>query len=414
MPESLPLPVDIVLRLVGAFYILAAPLIIRAGATNLLLNRAITAISMKVSEADRVEEKRTIFLAWMALLTGAGGILLAARLDLALWAFLANAAVYALYLFVLAPRYFDPWDEPDENGRRQTRNAFFVYLAATAIVFAAWSGGALRPLADEHPAVLAICAATFAAICAYAWRSFRQARGVGAGAVPAGAAAATAEPGHSLPEHLVLTPSWHGTGLVDAETGDPVWYPNGYFPAEITERLDAWLDLFRDVADPDDPLRSGLKDPADLTRLEIAGRPVHEALLAHLGPDRVVFEPAARPCPSATAFAAVKVAAAFETDPVWDVGEREGGYEYSCSTHHIGISWRLAEDLLAWGRDYDASFEGDDPEGRRIWSEADAAEHRGRGLALARRLAGELAATGRSHVPVWYQAENEAALRVEA
>ena len=414
MPDSLPLPADIALRLIGAFYILAAPLIIRAGATTLLLTRAISAISMKVSKADRVEEQRVLFLAGMALLTGAGGILLAARLDLALWAFLANAAVYALYLFVLAPRVFDPWDEPDEKGRRQTRNAFFVYLGATGIVAAAWGSGALRPFANEHPAVMAICAVAFAAICFYAWRSFRQARGVGAGAVPPGAAAAAAEPDHSLPERLVITPSWHGTGLVDAETGSPVWYPYGHFPEEITIRLDAWLDLFRDVADPDDPWRSAVKDPADLARIEAAGRPIHEALTAQIGPDRVAFEPVARPCPSATTFAAMKVAAEFESDPVWDVGEREGGYECSCSAHHIGISWRLAEDLLAWARDYDASFEGNDPQGRRVWSEQEAAEHRGRGLDLARRLAGEFASTGRSDTPVWFQAENEMAVRVDA
>lgn len=414
MPDSPSLPVDIALRLIGAFYILAAPLIIRAGASNLLLNRAISAISMKVSEADRVEEKRVRFLAWMALLSGAGGILLAARLDLALWAFLANATVYALYLFVLAPRYFDPWDEPDERGRKQTRNAFFVYLGATSIVAAAWGSGALRPFADEHPAVLAICVAAFAAICVYAWRSFRQAGGVGAGAVPTGAAAAATEQDHSLPERVVLTPSWYGTGLVDAETGSPVFYPYGLFSEETRGRLGAWLALFRDVADPDDPWRSAVKDPADLARLEAAGRVIHMALLAELGPDRVAFEPVARPCPSATTFSAMKVAAGFETDPVWDVGERDGDYEYSCSAHHIGVSWRLAEDLLAWGRDYDASFEGDDPQGRRAWSEREAAEHRDRGLALARRLTGELSATGRGDIPVWYQAENEAAVRVDA
>ncbi len=410
MPDSIPLPADIVLRLIGAFYIIAAPLIIRAGATTLLLSRAISAISMKASKEDQVEAQRIRFLTGMALLTGAGGILLAARLDLALWVFLANAAVYALYLFVIAPRYFDPWDEPDENGRRQTRNAFFVYLAATGIVVAAWWSGALRPAAGEHPAVLVVCAAAFAAIAFYAWRSFRQARGV----APAAAAAGVTEPDQSLPERLVLTPSWHGTGLVDAETGDPVWYPYGRFPAEITERLDAWLDLFRDLADPDDPWRSGLKDPADLARIEAEGRQIYEALQAHLGPDRITFAPEARPCESSTEVSRMKVAAVFESDPVWEMGEDEHGYEYSCSTHHIGISWALAEDLLAWGREYDASFADGNPEGRRLWSEAEAADHSEKGLALARRLAGEFAATGRGDVPVWYQADNEKALRVTA
>lgn len=410
MPDSIPLPADVVLRLIGAVYIIAAPLIIRAGATTLMLSRAISAISMKVSKEDQVEAQRIVFLTGMALLTGAGGILLAARLDLALWAFLANATTYGLYLFIVAPRFFDPWDEPDEKGRRQTRNAFFVYLAATAIVVAAWSGGALRPFADEHPAVLAICAAGVAGIAFYAWRSLRFARGIAA----TGSAVGAAEEESSLPDRFVLTPSWHGSGLVDTETGEPVWIPAGSLLPGLDDRIVAWLDLFREFADPEDPRRHRLRNPSDLALIEAEGRPIHEALSAHLGPDRVTFEPAARPCESVTALSAVKVAAGFESDPVWDVGGREAGYEYSCSTHHMGISWRLAEDLLAWGRDYDASFEGDGPEGRRLWSTADAADHRERGLALARRLAAELAATGRSEVAVWYQAENAEAVRVDA
>lgn len=410
MPDSIPLPADIVLRLIGAFYILAAPLIIRAGATNLLLTRAISAISMKVSTADQVEERRVLFLGAMALLTGAGGILLAARLDLALWAFLANAAVYALYLLVLAPRFFDPWDEPDEKGRRQTRNAFFVYLGATAIVAAAWWSGALRAAADEHPAVLALCAAAFAAIFFYAWRSLRLVRGV----ATAGTAAGVAEPEHTLPERVVLTPSWSGTGLIDADTGEPVWLAPGLLPRDIGEGIDAWLDLFRELADRDDPWRRALRDPADLARIEAAGGPVREALCAHLGPDRVTFEPAARPCPSTTTFATMKVAAGFESDPLWAMSGDGQGYEYSCSAHHVGISWALAEDLLAWALDYDNSFADQDRDGRRTWTAAEAADHGRRGLALAGRLAAEFAATGRGDVAVWYQAENEEAVRVDA
>ncbi|HHZ08140.1 MAG TPA: hypothetical protein GX405_05095 [Rhizobiales bacterium] len=413
MPDSLPLPADVALRLVGAFYILAAALTIRAGATNLLLNRAVSAISGKVSKEDLVERQRIVFLTGMALLTGAGGILLAARLDLALWVFLANAAVYALYLFVVAPRFFDPSDEPDEKGRRQTRNAFFVYLAATVIVAAAWWSSALRPFADEHPAVLVVCVAAFAGMAIYAWRSIRLVRGVGAAAL-AGAASGAVEPEHDLPERVVLTPSWQGSGLVDAGSGASVRIPAGFLPPELEERIVAWLDLFRELADPDDPTRRKLRDPADLVKIEAEGRAIREALSAHFGPDRVAFEAEARPCAGVTEFSAMQVAATFESDPVWDVGVRVRGYEYSCSTHHIGISWRLAEDLLAWARDYDASFADGDPGGRRTWSPEEAAEHDRRGLALARRLAGEFAATGRGDIPVSYQAEGAEPVRVDA
>lgn len=407
MIDTLPLPADIALRLVGAFYILAAPLIIHAGASTLFLTRAINAISMKVSKADQVEEQRIRFLFAMALLTGAGGILLAARLDLAFWVFVANAAIYALYLYWLAPRYFDRWDEPDDKGRRQTRNAFIVYLVATAIVASAWRSGALRPVAAEHPAVLAICAAAFAGLVYYAFRSLRLARPI---APVATAETDDFEPQITMPERMVLTPSWIGNGLVDAETGEQVWIYGVGLPHQLVHAITEWLGLFRQCADPDDPWRRDLLDPADRARVEEAGRLVYEALVKEFGQERVSFEPDARPCPTASTFAAMKVCAGFESEPIWEM--KEGDYESSSSPHHIGISWRLAEDLIAWGLDYDGSFENGDPEGRRLWTPEEAARHREQGLSLAKRLSREFAVTQREDIPVWYQPEGEKAFRV--
>ncbi len=55
-------------------------------------------------------------------------------LDIAPWLFVISSIGQAVYLFVLAPRYFDVVDPPDEQGRRQTTNAFVIYVAATTLV----------------------------------------------------------------------------------------------------------------------------------------------------------------------------------------------------------------------------------------------------------------------------------------
>jgi hypothetical protein len=412
MTDSATLLIDIAMRLIGAFYVVTAPLILRAGATNLLLTRALSAISMKASRADRVEAQRIRFLSGMALVTGAGGILLAARLDLALPVFVFNAATYALYLLVLAPRFFDPWDEPDEGGRRQTRNAFFVYVAATAIVGAAGWMGALRPARHEHPAVLVVCAAAFAVLCVYAFRTLRQAR-IGQ---PGGHAAGTGSGRHDPdpPPRLVLTPSWYGTGLVDADTGQPAWLPPGELPPGLADRIAEWLELFASLADPDDPWRQKLRKPSDQARIAAAGQPIFEALSGHFGVEHVRFEPEARPCGSPTAFTAMKVAAILDSDPLWEMRSAgENAYEGSCSAHHVGISWALATALVDWAQEYDASFENGERDGRRLWTDRQAADHCRRGMALARRLAAEFTATGRAGVAVWFDPENGPAVRID-
>jgi len=81
--------------------------------------------------------------------------------------FLVSLAFYALYLFVLAPKRFDPFDPPEEPGRSQTRNAFFIYAAATALVCAAAWAEHLIPLDKASPLALIIAGAGSAALFGY-------------------------------------------------------------------------------------------------------------------------------------------------------------------------------------------------------------------------------------------------------
>lgn len=54
----------------------------------------------------------------------------------------------------------------------------------------------------------------------------------------------------------------------------------------------------------------------------------------------------------------------------------------------------------------------DAPAAPPVWTAEAAAAHRAEGRALAVRLAGELAATGRAHVAVWYAPHGDTAERI--
>lgn len=159
---------DIILRLVGAFYAFAGVVAMRAALTSYFMDTAIAAIGG--GQADPVERQRSYWLIGAAWLVFAGGAALMAGLDLARWLFVASAAGQAIYIFALAPMYFDKVDPPDPRGRRQTTNAFVVYVAATALVLWAGAVGRLVPVADAHPALRGAVMLACGALAVYATR----------------------------------------------------------------------------------------------------------------------------------------------------------------------------------------------------------------------------------------------------
>jgi hypothetical protein len=137
---------DIFLRVIGAFYAFAGFVATRAGMTSYFLDRAIAAMTAK--KPSQAEIAQSAWLISASALILAGGVLLLAGLQLGAFAFIASAVAQALYIYVVAPRYFDVEDPPSAQGRRQTTNAFVLFCAATAfVVWAAWRGR-LKPI-DE-------------------------------------------------------------------------------------------------------------------------------------------------------------------------------------------------------------------------------------------------------------------------
>lgn len=140
------LVIEGVLRALGLFYVLSGVLVVRSLAVSAMADAAYEAIvGTPPHPAERVRE---IWLAAGSVMIGAGGLALVLLLDVAAILFIFGAIQQVAYLGFVAPRYLDPYDEPDAAGRAQTWNAAIVYLVATALVVAAAWSGVLRPWQD--------------------------------------------------------------------------------------------------------------------------------------------------------------------------------------------------------------------------------------------------------------------------
>ncbi len=110
--------IDIALRAIGAFYMLAGLFAARAALTSNLIDRAIAAISMK--KTDQVETHRTIWLLALSVLFFAGGVCLVLLLEPAAWIFGASTIIQMLFYLWLGPYYFDAADPPPPDARQRT------------------------------------------------------------------------------------------------------------------------------------------------------------------------------------------------------------------------------------------------------------------------------------------------------
>ncbi len=136
---------DIGLRLVGAFYILAGVVAMRGVVTDRMMDQMLSAISLK-PQPPREAQKRWLW-GISAMAIGMGG---AAAMVLSLWAvplFLVGLVTQIVYL-VWARTAFPPENALEEKGRRQTTNAAILYGGATALVVAAGWYGLLHPWLD--------------------------------------------------------------------------------------------------------------------------------------------------------------------------------------------------------------------------------------------------------------------------
>ena len=166
---------ETILRAIGFFYAATSLLVIRTLAVSAVADTTWAAIMGEPSHP--AARRREIWLAAGALVIGAGGLALLLLLDLALPLFVLGALQQAVYLAHAAPRWFDPHDEPDTDGRRRTVNAAFVHAGATLAVAAAAWGGLLRPWTAEPLWLTGGAAAIVAAVVLWTLRALARPRG---------------------------------------------------------------------------------------------------------------------------------------------------------------------------------------------------------------------------------------------
>lgn len=115
---------------IGAFYVFAGVVVLRAMALDRVMDAMLAALN---DPSGPKEQLRSRILMVGAFLTLASGVALMLLSPLAAPVFVANALWQGGYL-LWAETALPPEDEDDARGRRQTKNAFVVYLAATAFV----------------------------------------------------------------------------------------------------------------------------------------------------------------------------------------------------------------------------------------------------------------------------------------
>lgn len=281
--------IDLLLRVVGAFYVFAAYVAARASLMSLLIDRAIAAISLE--KPARADVLKSYWLLAASVIVMAGGAALLVLLDIALWAFLASAIGQAVYLFHVAPRYFDAGDPPDAVGRRQSLNAFVIYLIATAFVVWAAGAGRLSAVADVSWPVLAIPAAMVAAHIAYVlWMARKPAGAAGEfGWSPFGGG--DDEPSRPLSEakavKVMADYGAHPLWALDSDIyGDIPPEDMGLSP-ELTQDLNDWAAAYNASLNHEDPAKSLWSDEQHKAHDAMA-RPL-AVRLARERPDLTVY-----------------------------------------------------------------------------------------------------------------------------
>lgn len=253
---------------VGAFYVFAGFVVMRAMVLDRLMDQVLAALNDPGSAKERM---RSNVLSVGAFLTMAGGVALVILSPLAVVLFAVNALWQGGYL-LWAERALPPEDEADKRGRQQTKNAFVIYLAATAFVLWLAGQGYLRPW-NAPLSSHAIDVAVMAAVVAAAWAFIHLPRRQKDGASPLASAR-----DERVPTRLRLAPDWNRSCLRDADTGDTVSVYRLGLSFELSDRIEAWDDTFQATYNEDNPEAGGFKDDAARQAYLAEGRAIVEAL----------------------------------------------------------------------------------------------------------------------------------------
>jgi len=259
---------------IGAFYVFAGFVVMRAMAMDRLMDQVLAALN---SPTDAKEALRSKVLSAGAFLTLASGLALAVLSPFALPLFLINVVVQGGYLF-WAESALKPDGADEARGRQQTKNAFVIYCAAAAFVVWLAIQGGLRPwsagieaLALDALIVIGGVAGAWAFIHTPTWRSASAVAG------KTGEAPISYERS-AQPARLRLAPEYMCRPLWDDDSGDTVNVFDLGLPEDLVYRIEEWDDRFQATYNADDPAASDFATPAERAAYVEEGRKIAVAL----------------------------------------------------------------------------------------------------------------------------------------
>jgi hypothetical protein len=390
--------IDIGIRLVGAFYIVAGIIAARQMVIEAFMDKALASITLK--PVPRVDRLRGRWMLATAIAVFAGGVLLAVLSVLALPAFLAAAALQAAYIGYVAPRLIDPDEEPDPDGRRATVNAFLIYLVATALVgTVAWAGLLRWPLDEPWP--LAGAAVVAIAFAAY---HLRQTAAVLTGrSTPAYSDPTAPEEAAVLPQKVRLMIRPFVLPFADDATGwvVPQKLAIQTFGEELVGDILDWETNYLGSI-PQGKRKGGFTDPQQAEYHEMEGRSLAARMAEKIGEDRVTYAPVGTIFPEApertyTNPKRIKLMADYGCHPVWSLDDDYGG---NIDPDVLGFSPALVADLDAWAERFEDALDWDDP-GAFKEDDGFGERHEAAGRKLAIRVARELRDQGRGDIMVF-------------
>jgi|GEM_PF-1773739 len=348
------------LRLVGAFYLFAGVVAVRAATMDRFLDQALAGLTLE--STPQVEKLRGLWLLVASLLVGASGLALIMLSELALWLFLLSAAGQAAFLFYFAPRYFDVVDAPDPKGRRGSINAFLLYCVATAFVVIAAATGVLKNWEALPPFLSEAVAVAFIGWVAVVVYKFLQPLGKNKDSrarttnfLDLDDTESWSIQTYSLPATLTLAPTWHGIPLRDPDTMQPVdrdFWEDKVDPT-LRNEVDEWLHQFRtgDLVETDG--HAHFRDENKQVTWHAKGQRLVEKIQNELGVETVHFVANVQPWPLLAPPRTVRVMAEEYCWALWNIGD--DGASNICP-EQLGITGLIARDFINFCIAYDDGY----------------------------------------------------------
>lgn len=271
-------PIDILLRGVGLFYVLAGWLGLRAVMMDAMLDKAIAAISMKAEGTKEATRRRV--LACFTVMIGASGAALALLSFWALPLFALNTALQAIWIFGGRRLLID---DDDAASRRQVTNAAILYgLAAAGVVWQWWHDG-LGPWNDPVAILGIVVVAAGLTIWFLRGLSWKQ--------ESSSSQETFEEADDEKPERVLVDPAFGYLPLVNADTNLRFSHWR-WLPEDIAGRIEEWDDIFQLSFDPEDVMAANRfetpeQEAAYLTEAEA----IRTELGAIFGADNVAYGP---------------------------------------------------------------------------------------------------------------------------